>query len=347
MIAIDRLRFAVGAFALEEVSLTVASSEYFVLLGPTGSGKTLFIECLCGLLRPASGTIAIDGREVTRLAPRFRGIGYVPQHQGLFPHLRVRDNIAFPLRARRCARKAARQLLEPLVELLGLEPLLERWPAHLSGGERQKVAVARALAAQPRLLLLDEPVSALDESSREGLCIELRRIQRELQVTTIHVSHSIEEALTVGDRAGVLHDGRLVQAGPVAELLRQPANEFVARFFRSENILQATAKPTPDDATDLTFAGHTIRAPGRRQGTVAFAIRPEALVVHPPGSRVANGVEAVLTRVRDRGPYRRLELDAGVPLVAYCTSGVESLSAAIGQPHIVAFPADAIHILPG
>jgi ABC-type Fe3+/spermidine/putrescine transport system ATPase subunit len=346
MIRVQGLGYQVGAFSLRRVTLQVEPGEYCVLLGPTGSGKTLLIECLCGLLRPSAGTIEIGGRDVTHLAPRLRGIGYVPQHSGLFPHLNVRRNITFPLRTRHLTASERRERLEPLAELLRLKPLLDRWPAHLSGGERQKVALARALAARPRLLLLDEPVSALDEPSREHLCAELRRIQRQLQVTTIHVSHSIEEAFSVGDRAAVLHEGRLVQAAPLAELLRRPASEFVARFFRSENLFQATAAPLPDGGTEVAFAGHTLRTGGRHEGAVTFVIRPEALQVHPPEAQVANGVPAVLKQVSDRGPYQRLEFDAGVPIVAYTTARADSAGSWAGQACVVAFPSDAIHILP-
>lgn len=344
MIRVRGLRLRIGAFALDDLSLEVAPGDYFILLGPTGSGKTLFVECLCGLLCPDHGTIEIDGRDVTRLAPRLRGIGYVPQHQGLFPHLCVGDNIAFPLRARGISPAEAERAARPLVELLGIAHLAGRWPAHLSGGERQKVALARALASRPKVLLLDEPVSALDEAGRERLCADLRRIHEQLRVTTLHVSHSVEEALSVGDRAAVLRGGAVVQTGPLAELLRRPNSEFVARFFRTENILPAAATPLPDGGCELAFAGHRLRARPRREGSVTFTIRAESLVVHPHDAAVPNSLPATLRRRSDRGPYLRLEFDAGVPLVAYATAGAQGYE--VGKPHLVAFPPEAIHILP-
>jgi len=344
MIAVRDLSFEIGGFALRGVSLDITTGEYFVLLGPTGSGKTLFTECLCGLLRAPRGTIVIGGRDVTRLAPRLRGIGYVPQHQGLFPHLDVRRNIEFALRVQQVPVKERTWRLQPVVGLLGIEHLLERWPAHLSGGERQKVALARALVARPRLLILDEPVSAVDEPSRDALCTDLHRIQHELQITTLHISHNIEEAFSVGDRAGLLQDGRLVQVGPVAELLRRPATEFVARFFRTENIFQAQARPAPGGLSVLHFGGHVLSIPRQVEGIVKVVIRPEAIQLHAAEAQVANGVRAVLTRVTDRGPYRRLEFDAGVPVVAYATT--ESAGLAVGQGCTLAFPAEALHVLP-
>ncbi len=344
MIRVRALNLRIGAFALRDLALDVAPGDYFILLGPTGSGKTLLVESICGLIRPDGGTIEIDGQDVTRLAPRHRGCGYVPQHQGLFPHLRVRDNIAFPLRARRLSAAEIAERTAPLVELLGIGYLLDRWPAHLSGGERQKVALARALASRPKFLVLDEPVSALDEASRERLCGELRRIHEELRVTTIHVSHSVEEALTVGTRGAVLSCGILMQTGSLGELFRQPANEFVARFFRTENILPAAASPLPDGGTELSFADRRLRVRGSFEGKVTFVVRPETLTIHPPGESVPNSIAATLKRLSDRGLYRRLEFDAGVPLVAYSTRAAAEF--APGQTYLLALPPDAIHVLP-
>ena len=346
MIRIEGISLTVGSFALRDVSLRVEKGEYFVLLGPTGSGKTLLIECLCGLLRPSAGRIEIEGADVTGLEPRRRRVGYVPQHQALLPHLTVRDNIAFPLRARGAPLSEYRRLFIPAIDLLGLWHLLERWPAHLSGGERQKVALARALVVHPRLLVLDEPVSALDEAGREQLCAELRRVHAELGVTTIHISHSVEEALSVADRAGVVHQGRLLQVGPVAELLRRPASEFVARFFRTENIIPAEASPAAEGTSELRFGGHCIAMPGRHHGSVVFVVRPETLVVHPADADVPNAVPAVLRRVTDRGPYSRLELDAGLPLVAYVVANPGTVLPAIGHTCLVAFAPEAIHVIP-
>jgi len=209
MLRIESLSVRVGGFALRDVSMEVARDEYFVLMGPNGAGKTLLLRCIGGLLRVEGGRILIGGRDVTDLEPRERGIGYVPQDGALFPWIDVARNITFPLRVRGSRHRAALRDLAPIIDLLRLEGLLDRHPGTLSGGERQRVAVARALALRPGLLLLDEPVSALDEEARRLVCGHLRRIQRELRIAAVHVCHSSEEAGMVADRRAVLVDGRL------------------------------------------------------------------------------------------------------------------------------------------
>lgn len=225
------LHLQVGSFRVSDVSFDVPQGEYFVLMGPTGSGKSLTARCVAGLIPVESGTITIDGRDVTHLEPRRRGVGYMPQHGALFPHLDVAGNILFPLRVRGTAAAEARAAVAPLVNMLGLGELMGRRVGTLSGGERQKAALARALASRPRLLLLDEPLSALDEPSRREIGKELRRAQRALGIATVHICHNTEEARALADRAGVIHAGRLVQTGPLDELQRQPASAAVARLL--------------------------------------------------------------------------------------------------------------------
>jgi ABC-type sugar transport system ATPase subunit len=232
MLKIKNLALEAGEFRVEVAALEVAAGEYFVLLGPNGSGKTLLLSCLAGLLRARRGEVFVDGRDVMRLEPRLRQIGYVPQDYGLFPHMDVARNITFALRVRGVAHEAALERLAPLVDLLNLRGLLGHWPLTLSGGERQKVALARALAIQPLLLLLDEPVSALDWPTRAEVLEQLRRVQKELGVTTLHVCHSLDETMAVADRAGVMVGGRLAQIGRPEELIARPASPEVARLVR-------------------------------------------------------------------------------------------------------------------
>ncbi len=231
MIRTEDMTFSVGTFRLQRLSVEIAQGEYLVMLGPPGSGKTIFLECMCGLKRIESGRIFIDGRNVTNLEPRLRGIGYVPQDYALFPHLSVRRNITFGLRGRR----GADEKVTKTADLLGIRQLLARPTSGLSGGEKQRVALARALVLQPKILLLDEPVCALDEVTRQEVCAQLRNIQRKFNLTTVHVSHNLEEAFSVADRAAILHNGVLKQIGTMDELVTRPNSDFVARFMRAEN----------------------------------------------------------------------------------------------------------------
>ena len=231
MIDIRSLCLTAGTFHLRDVSLHVAAGEYFVLMGATGSGKSLLIKSICGLLRPSAGAIRIAGRDVTHLEPRDRRVGYVPQDSGLFPHLSVQRNVTFSLRARGCRSDAALRAAGPIIDMLGIYHLLPRSCRGLSGGECQKVALARALAGEPQVLLLDEPVSALDEPTRREVCQDIRQVQQHLGIPTIHVCHSLTEARSVADRVGVIHDGVIQQVGTIEELTATPASEAVARLM--------------------------------------------------------------------------------------------------------------------
>ena len=226
---VTQLTAAAGAFRLGPLDLQVEAGEHVVLMGATGSGKSLLIKSLCGLIRPQAGAIRLFGQDVTTLPPRQRGIGYVPQTSALFPHLPVARNITFAAWARGEPSTAALAAADDIIVALLLRPLLERSTATLSGGERQKVALARALCARPRLLLLDEPVSALDEPSRREVCATLREIHGRFAVTTLHVCHSLEEARSVATQLGIMEAGQLTCLGTLAELLTAPPQSPAAR----------------------------------------------------------------------------------------------------------------------
>jgi ABC-type sugar transport system ATPase subunit len=216
MIAVENLSVRACSFALEGVSFALAGGDYGVLMGRTGSGKTTLLEALCGLKPVVAGSVRLLGRDVTRLRPADRGIGYVPQDLALFPTLTVRDHLAFAPVARGWDRERTEGRVGELAGLLGLEHLLDRKPAGLSGGEAQRVALGRALAGHPRVLLLDEPLSALDEETRADMQALLQRVQRETGVTTLHVTHSWSEAKRLAGRLLLLADGKLREV-PVTE----------------------------------------------------------------------------------------------------------------------------------
>jgi len=296
MIRTERLNFSVGQFALRDVTLDVREGEYFVLLGKPGSGKTLLLECVAGLKRISGGTITIGGRRVERAEPRDRGIGYVPQDYALFAARNVRKNIEFGLRVRRYPPSRRRERARQLAVMLGIEHLLERSTEGLSGGERQRVALARALSAEPGILLLDEPVSALDDETREGILVELRRIQRQTKTTTIHVCHDLNEMRCVADRVGVLRDGRLIQVGSPDEVSRRPAEPHVARLFRLGTVLTGAARKW-QSGSEVESGGLTLRCDQSAEGEVEVLIRAGDVRLQPSASQeaqIAAQVESVL-----------------------------------------------------
>jgi ABC-type sugar transport system ATPase subunit len=317
MIRTQHLTFSIGRFRLDDINIEMAHDEYFVLLGPPGSGKSIFLECLCGLRRVAGGRVFLDGRDVTREEPRKRCIGYVPQDYALFPHLTVHDNIAFGLRA---AGAVIRERVRQTADMLGIAYLLRRNVAGLSGGEKQRAALARALVRDPRLLLLDEPVCALDEATRQSICAMLRRIQKELHLAVMHVSHNLEEAFSVADRAAILNAGRIEQTGPLNTLLRGPVNEFVARFMRCENILDAqVAGRIPDEpATRVRIGTVELHVPGRYDGAVKIVIRPEDVIVETADAPPCPNTFGVrLVASRDFGSFIRAQFSGPPDLVAH------------------------------
>ncbi|WP_068114985.1 ABC transporter ATP-binding protein [Tropicimonas marinistellae] len=249
--------------ALDDVSLDFVNGGFFALLGPSGSGKTTLLRVIAGFLFPDAGEVRIAGQPVERVPVEKREIGMMFQSYALFPNLSVAENVGFGLRTRKVPRAEERRRVGEALELVQLEGLGERKPKALSGGQRQRVALARAIVTNPKVLLLDEPLSALDKSLRVDMQIELKRIQREVGITTIFVTHDQEEALTLADRIGILREGRLVQAGPPREVYNAPVDAFTARFLGEANILP-----------DILPEGARVALPS---GMRAAAVRPEAL----------------------------------------------------------------------
>ena len=233
---ISNLRFLIGAFQLTDIDLSVRQGEYHVLLGPTGSGKSTLMKCILGLYKPSCGSIILDDSDLLPLPPEKRDLGYLPQNYALFPHLSVEGNIRFGLHSRRLSASAEDKEVTIQCDAFQIGPLRERDVRTLSGGEQQKVALARALITRPKVILLDEPFSSIDEGSRRMLWFDLKQAIRRAGVTAIHITHHLEEAYTLGDRLSVLVDGRLVQSGRKEEVFGYPATESVARFLGYRNI---------------------------------------------------------------------------------------------------------------
>ncbi|GAA1995850.1 ABC transporter ATP-binding protein [Catenulispora subtropica] len=227
-----------GTVVLDSFSLEVAPGEVVALLGPSGSGKTTALRAVAGFVRPASGRVHAGGRDVTDLPPYKRGLGMVVQQYALFPHMRVEQNVAFGLKAQKVAKSLIPERVAEALRMTGMSQYAKRYPRELSGGQQQRVAIARALAIQPSVLLLDEPLSALDAQLRSGMLAELARLHRELpDVSILYVTHDQIEALTLADRIAVMNDARLVEVGTARELYKRPGTEFAAGFVGNSNLL--------------------------------------------------------------------------------------------------------------
>ncbi len=270
--------------AVENVSVTIAPASFFTLLGPSGSGKTTTLMMVAGFIYPTQGEVFVDGRAVAGLPPQKRDLGMVFQSYAVFPHLTVFENIAFPLQIRRARRTEIRQRVGEALELVRLEGYDRRLPRQLSGGEQQRVALARALVFRPRVLLMDEPLGALDKKLRAHMQLELKHIQRHLHVTVIYVTHDQEEALTMSDRVAVMQRGRIEQVGTPGELYEAPASRFVADFLGESNFVDGEVVGAPAAGRWLVRASgglefHGVGAVPLQMGQpVTAAVRPEKLV---------------------------------------------------------------------
>jgi len=314
MIEIKNLSINLGNFSLSNINLAIDDREYFVILGPTGAGKTVLIECIAGLHRINKGEIWIDGNNVTNLTPEEREVGYVPQDYVLFPFLNVVDNIAFGLRQAKYSPTEMKKRVETLSSLLSISHLLNRDTRSLSGGEKQRVALARALALSPKILLLDEPLSSLDLQTAKYLRLELRRIHQELGVTTLHITHNQTEAEEIADRIGILNMGRLEQVGSPEEVFFYPRNEIVSDFIGAPNILDCDyCHNLGQGLMEVNCGGLNIILPHDGNMVRRIALFPRDIYISntkPPGPRV-NRFKGVITSIKSSGAIVRLEVKVG------------------------------------
>jgi len=283
--------------ALSELSLTIRGGEFIALLGPSGCGKSTALNCLAGLLPLSSGSIWLDDRRIDGLPPEQRGFGMVFQNYALFPHMTVRDNVAFGLKMRKTPKAQLRPRVDEVMRLVRLEDQASKLPSQLSGGQQQRVAIARAIVYEPPLVLMDEPLSNLDAQLRLAMRIEIRRLHQSLHLTTIYVTHDQEEALSMADRLVVLRDGVVQQIGTPDEVYAHPANRYVAGFMGYRNMLTFDVASVSSGtavlaAEDVRLTGQTF-GPLETKRAVA-AIRPEDIVVDgPPPNRIEVTVEVV------------------------------------------------------
>lgn len=304
-VTIDSVSKRYGALAVvEQFSLDVRAGEFVSLLGPSGSGKTTLLMTIAGFEQPNSGRILIGERDVTQMPPNKRGLGMVFQRYALFPHMTVAQNIGFPLRVRKLGRQAIAKRVDAALSMVRLDGLGQRLPGQLSGGQQQRVALARALVFEPPVLLMDEPLGALDKKLREQMQIEIKAIQERLGVTVIYVTHDQEEALTMSDRVAVMSAGRLEQVGAPAELYRNPKSAFVADFIGKMNFFTCEFISRERENLVLRVSPHSVmRVPNRLNGattslaphtSLQVAVRPERLRL---SSRGGGGPDAVAGKV--------------------------------------------------
>jgi putative spermidine/putrescine transport system ATP-binding protein len=280
---------------IRDLSFTMRRGEFLTLLGPSGSGKTTTLMMLAGFERPTSGTIEMEGQTLSRQPPHRRNFGMVFQDYSLFPHMTVAENVGFPLAIRRLPRAEIRTRVRQALEMVQLAGLDNRRPGQLSGGQQQRVALARALVFQPRLILMDEPLGALDRQLREQMQLEIKHLQKRLAITAVYVTHDQQEALTMSDRIAVFHEGRIRQLGTPDELYERPESAFVAQFVGENNRLEGAVgyldgnrcRVRLDDGTEVLAEAAESTPIGSR---VVLSVRPERITVDPPG--------------RDGGPNR-------------------------------------------
>lgn len=371
-LAIHELSKRFGAFtAVDRVSLEVMDGEFLCILGPSGCGKTTILRMIAGLEEASHGRILQGGRDITRLPPSGRDFGLVFQSYALFPNLTVRDNIAYGLRGSGLGRRGLRRAelaarVEAMLALVGMPEQGTKYPAQLSGGQQQRVALARALAPSPLLLLLDEPLSALDAKVRARLRGEMKALQRRLGITSIMVTHDQEEALSMADRIVVMDRGRIAQIGTPQEIYHSPASALVADFIGQMNFLPGTALPGRQVACGpLRLACRRDgagRPPSVADGPVTVAVRPEDIRIEPgstaPGDASAadaageNRLAAAVLGVEFLGPVLRLRLQPadmdGIALLADMPiHAARAQALGPGERVIVHLPAERLHLYPG
>lgn len=320
MIKIENISKTLGEFFLKDVTLDIENGTYFMILGPTGAGKTILLESIAGIYYPDKGGIWMDGKDITNTPPKGRNISMVYQDYMLFPHLNVEKNIAFGMNIKKLPKKVIKEKVDTISQTLNIHHLLHRFPVTLSGGEKQRIAIARAMITEPKALLLDEPLSALDTQTRESLRYELKKIHSYSNITIVHVTHNFEEVFSLGDSVAVMNNGGIVQVGNPDEIFRRPNCEFIANFVAVENIFKG--KSTVNDGiSDIIIDGIKIVSTTCNSGYSVVSIRPEDILVskNKIQSSARNSFNGKITDVIDKGAIVKIVADCGIPISAIIT----------------------------
>jgi molybdate/tungstate transport system ATP-binding protein len=308
MISLEKLCIDLSGFSIQDVDLSVEAGEFFALLGPTGSGKTLVLEAISGLVPITSGRIMVGHRDISHLPPEERKVGIVYQDHALFPHLTVLKNITYGLRYRKAEQRTSEENLQRILGLLNLNHLAHRSTHNLSGGEKQRVALARALAVNPSVLLLDEPLSSLDPNFREEIRKALKRLHQETAITFLMVTHDFSEALFLAQRAAIISSGRIEQIGTTAAIFRRPASPFVAEFVGMKNVFSATFEGRKAVIGDIVLElDATVSSSAKH-----LAVRPEDILIGKEKLHEAkNTFRGEIVGVSNNGLYYDVFVEAG------------------------------------
>ncbi|MGP8127973.1 MAG: ATP-binding cassette domain-containing protein [Candidatus Bathyarchaeia archaeon] len=347
-IAVQSLSHTWEHFALKNINLSIDEGSYFVLLGPTGSGKTLLLEAIAGAYTPSEGRILVGGQDVSRLPPEKRKVSYAPQNHLLFDNMTVRKNVEFGLHAKGMPEQDRRYRSNHLMDLLGISHLVNRFPRNLSGGERQRVSLARALAVEPRAVLLDEPLSAVDAETKSSILDYLRRVHKETGVTVMHVTHDQLEAASVAERIGVMRDGCMVEVGAPTEFAERSSSE-TGSVFRSGNLLAGNiiGKEAGLALIDIG-AGKIVEAITDRTGKVMVHVNPENVVVSKRSvdTSARNRFYGTVSEVTDLGATIRLRISGDRRITAVVTRrSFFEMQLNIGSEVYVFFKATAVDVL--
>lgn len=354
MLRIEGLSVSVGEFSLTDIHLQVDPGDYFVVLGMSGAGKSLLLETIAGVVTPQTGRIYINNRDVTFTRIRKRGAGLVYQDHALFPHMTVADNIAFPLRSIRTGKVAMDQSVQRLATEMNIRHLLTRKPGTLSGGEQQRVALARTLAMNPSVLLLDEPLASLDIQLKTGLRRLLRKINQQ-GIPMLHVTHDYEEAITLANKVAVLHDGSIIQSGTIQEVFQHPRSAFIANFIGIKNFFRTQILPCPLAADrDLCQARITpeiifqLQQPASGEGFIILRAE-DVLISHThPETSARNRFQGTVTEIVPGTKGHEITIDIGIPVTAVISrKSMEILQLREGKKAWISFKASALKFIEG